>query len=392
MKVTSRAVEQGTKGRPAEDERPPVDWRSGQALRVTLPEMRSRASGWASLLVVVGLLAAIVGCTPSGSSTSPSPSASPAVETASPSPAATTEATPGPTANLPPLQDIVDAGATAYGLAPAPDFAILANGFLYVGGVGPEADRIAKVDDQGATVTELEISGGTCGAFEVGFNAVWSMTCSGPGLARIDLASDSVTSIEIGAIADSESSVGAGQDAVWAVLFGDPRTLVRVDPATNAVAASYPIEGQPTAVRVGFGAVWITDPAANVVYRFDPSAGAVVGTIEVGARPQFLAVGAGAVWTMNQADGTVTRIDPGTNGIAATIQLGEGIQGGDITVGGGYVWLRGSDTLLFKIDPATNQVVARYGPSSGSGSVAADDRAVWVTAHDTRTIWRLPLP
>jgi hypothetical protein len=44
-----------------------------------------------------------------------------------------------------------------------------------------------------------------------------------------------------------------------------------------------------------------------------------------------------------------------------------------------------------RIDPETNRVVERYGPAVGSGSVAADDDAVWVTAHDVRKIWRLPL-
>ena len=34
-------------------------------------------------------------------------------------------------------------------------------------------------------------------------------------------------------------------------------------------------------------------------------------------------------------------------------------------------------------------VVARYGPPSGSGSVAADEDAVWVSAHDVTTVWRL---
>jgi hypothetical protein len=30
-------------------------------------------------------------------------------------------------------------------------------------------------------------------------------------------------------------------------------------------------------------------------------------------------------------------------------------------------------------------------PSAGSGGVAADDDAVWITAHDVTTIWRLLL-
>jgi hypothetical protein len=40
---------------------------------------------------------------------------------------------------------------------------------------------------------------------------------------------------------------------------------------------------------------------------------------------------------------------------------------------------------------ATNEIDHRYGPPSGSGSVAADDTVAWITAHDTGSLWRLPL-
>ena len=75
----------------------------------------------------------------------------------------------------------------------------------------------------------------------------------------------------------------------------------------------------------------------------------------------------------------------------ATIPVGAGSSsGGDIAVGGGFVWARLSDSLIAHVDPATDTVVARYGPPSGSGSVAADEDAVWVSAHDVTTVWRLP--
>jgi hypothetical protein len=50
-----------------------------------------------------------------------------------------------------------------------------------------------------------------------------------------------------------------------------------------------------------------------------------------------------------------------------------------------------TDVLVAQIDPESNLVVARYGPASGSGGVAADDDAVWISAHDVTTIWRIPI-
>jgi hypothetical protein len=94
---------------------------------------------------------------------------------------------------------------------------------------------------------------------------------------------------------------------------------------------------------------------------------------------------------MNQGDGSVSHVDPATNTVKATIPAFDSIQGGDIAVGGGSVWLRGGPDLLARIDPVTDTVATIYGPLAGSGSVAADDDAVWATAHDISTIWRLPL-
>ena len=127
--------------------------------------------------------------------------------------------------------------------------------------------------------------------------------------------------------------------------------------------------------------------------KVDPATGAVSKEIPVGGIPRFLAVGEDAVWVMNQQDATVSRIDPKTDSVVATISVGAmPIEGGDIAVGGGSVWVRVTDSLIARIDPKTDRVVARYGPSAGSGSVAADSSAVWVSAHDVSSVWRLPLP
>jgi virginiamycin B lyase len=131
---------------------------------------------------------------------------------------------------------------------------------------------------------------------------------------------------------------------------------------------------------------------ADTVVRIDPADGTVVREITVGAGPRFLAIGEGSVWAMNERDGTVSRIDPATDAVTATILVTPvPVQGGDIAVGGGFVWARISDQLVAQIDPTTDEVVARYGPPAGSGSVAADDAAVWISAHDVNAVWRLPL-
>ena len=298
-------------------------------------------------------------------------------------------ATPVPTLNLPAVTDLVAAGAQTFRFGPGPDFVVTANGFLYANGLG---QGIGKIDASGKQVMTWSPPGGYAGGFDVGFGAVWEATVDAPGLLRFDLATDEMRPIDVGGVMpDSEASIGAGEGAVWMMIGGLERKLAKIDPATNKVVGTYDVGTNKSAVRAGLGGVWIADPTSSTIVRFDPASKSVVATIPVGRRPQFLAVGEGAVWVMNQLDGTISRIDPATNRVAATIGVGEVIEGGDIAVGGGFVWVHSSTTLLFKIDPATNRIVARYGPASGSGGVAADADAVWITAHDITTIWRLPL-
>jgi hypothetical protein len=53
--------------------------------------------------------------------------------------------------------------------------------------------------------------------------------------------------------------------------------------------------------------------------------------------------------------------------------------------------VRGSGYLLTRIDPGTDSVAERYGPSSGSSGVIVGSGATWISAHDVGTVWRLPL-
>jgi streptogramin lyase len=186
--------------------------------------------------------------------------------------------------------------------------------------------------------------------------------------------------------------VAVGDDGVWVLSTGTEPDLVRIDPATNAVAETFPAPSEATAVRAGFGSLWVTRARTGQLIRVDPATGEELAEYDVAPESIFLATGEGGVWTMGSETGEVVHVDPETDTVVATIAATSGrVDGGDIAVGGGYVWARVSDTLITQIDPATDTVVARYGPPSGSGSVAADEDAVWVSAHDVTTVWRLPL-
>jgi hypothetical protein len=92
--------------------------------------------------------------------------------------------------------------------------------------------------------------------------------------------------------------------------------------------------------------VWITYYQTDSVVRLDPSTGKIVATIPVASGPRFFDVGAGAVWVMAQSAGVLCRIDPAGNRlVGCTVIDPAGVQGGDLTVGDGFVWFRGTEAL-----------------------------------------------
>jgi virginiamycin B lyase len=248
----------------------------------------------------------------------------------------------------------------------------------------------------GRRVAQIPIAQGPCQASEVGAGAVWTATCRVPGLAKIDSRRNRVARhVELPVSVDyfGEGSIGVGAGAVWLVTDGPDCTacrVSRVDARTLQATAEIPVLIGAAAVRFGAGRVWVTNPVEDVVQLIDPDTGQVTRTVKTGRGPRFFDVGLGAAWTLDQVDGTVTRIDADTG---ATVRIAAGVrgEGGDLTVGGGFVWARGTDRLLTRIDPRRRKVVARYGPSSGSGAVIVGAGAVWISAHDVNAVWRLRL-
>ena len=334
---------------------------------------------------VAALLALVVAVACGG----PSPSAPSSVAVLSPSPSpSAASAGPGASADAPP--DIVATGATRIDLTGDPDWVAVAGDSAWVAVRG----GVRRID--GATGEPdglVPVPGVICIAMDVGFESLWAGSCDQHLLARIDPVAGSLDTpfidLPVAALRD-EGSVGVGEGGVW--LVSTDHELLFVNPITNRVDDRWPLPEGAAAVRAGLGAVWVTVSAAGELLRIDPADPRSVRAIEVGDGPRFLAIGEDAVWVMNQADGSVSRVDAAGSMVATVTVSAEPIRGGDIAVGGGIVWVRIEGDLVVGIDATTNEVVHRYGPPSGSGSVATDGDILWVTAHDTSSLWRLALP
>ena len=231
------------------------------------------------------------------------------------------------------------------------------------------------------------------------------------------------------------------EDAVWVLTPGDNRVL-RIDPATNQIVATIPVERAPSGLAVGAGAIWVSRHSDGTVARIDPATNRVVATIPVGRAPGAvtvaggvvwvalpdnrglsrvdpasnrstlvrvprccdgeLAAGEGALWVANRGDGTLVRVDPATGQVTARILLPRTTEHRlhQVAVGEGAVWVtsagttRGIANLLWRVDPASNRVTGTLdlGPTSAGGmpnSVAAGNGAVWLGGMTKGSIVRL---
>ena len=346
-------------------------------------------------LVNIAILASLIatGCSAGSASApiSPAPTSTAPLSDGPRSPIAWVGPTPPPSAGptLPASVDIASAGGKAVAGLPSVDWLVAGGGAIWATGDA----GIEQIDPSGHRLRTIAIAGEPCGAMDFGFDAVWTTRCSVSGIARINPLDASVT---LGAvdvqIPDSETSIAAGEGAVWLVGGTGSDTLVKIDPRTLKTIATFPVPPGSVAARAGLHGVWIVNPLAGTLERVDPATGMTVATIPVGRSARFLTVGEGGVWVMNQTDGTVVHVDPVANAVVATIAVGSPIDGGDIAAGGGAVWVRGTSSLVARIDPAVDRVTVVYGPPSGSGSVAVGEGAVWISAHDVPVTWRLPMP
>jgi virginiamycin B lyase len=295
----------------------------------------------------------------------------------------------------PPITPLEDVGAGSIEVRPHPDWIIAIDGRVWVTGVEPGIGVFEP--GTGRRVGSVALTGGLCGAPDEGFGSVWFPACGPSVIHRVSLATQHVTaSIPLELPPAGEFTIGAGEGGVWAVVEHQPAScrLIRVDPATDRVDDMFALPPGAVSVRAGHGSLWVACPTEDRVLRVDPRSGELTAEFTTGHVPRFLVVGQDGIWVLNQASGSVTHIDAISNRVLATIEVdGCPMKGGDIAIGQGSVWVRGTTELVAQIDPVSHTLVARLGsPTVGSASVAATDGELWVSAGAEGRLFRIPLP
>ncbi|MGH3137218.1 MAG: BTAD domain-containing putative transcriptional regulator [Gaiellaceae bacterium] len=221
------------------------------------------------------------------------------------------------------------------------------------------------------------------------------------GAAALDLDTGEILgTVDLGT---SPSSVAIGEGYVW-VLDADDKTVSQIDPDTREIVRTFSTSSTPTDIAVGAGALWVGNAGATggllpeSVSRIDPASGVLTETIDLARTPPgdlfgryagpstaHIAVSPDAVWVL-AADRTITRIDPRTNDVVARI---DGVEGLNIAAGEGDVWV-GEPDHLAEIDTVRNAVARRVHFGSGlSGTLAIGGGAVWMADKQNERLLRV---
>jgi DNA-binding beta-propeller fold protein YncE len=186
-------------------------------------------------------------------------------------------------------------------------------------------------------------------------------------------------------------------------------TLVRIDPATNALSAVVPMDQRPLATAAGGHRVWVYSHDEGTVSEIDPATNTVRHTTWPTAQPEdigesggpILAADTGGAWIIGvdgNGNSVLTRILSGGRG-TREYTLGQGPAGiapgpAAVALGANAVWVleRGiGGRQVLRIDPVTGDVSesARFSTSSQIDALAVGEGAVWVVDSSRGTLYRI---
>ena len=270
----------------------------------------------------------------------------------------------------------------------------IAFGFGSVWVVNYRPDRVSRIDTATNRVTaDIPIGRNGCLGLVAGVDRVWVPSCGDGVINEIDPKTDSIVrKIPAPIKRGREGAFAFASGSFWIpdnVSDSSSTTVARIDARSGAVLSRIATGARSDVVIAGFGSVWVASSGENVVVRIDPSNNAIVARIPVGPSPKFMTAGEGAVWVQNRTDGSVSRIDPATNREAARVAAHAPTPAGDISAGGGFVWLSVDGLPVTRIDPRTNTVTHQFVGGSGADAIRWGVGSVWVADHKIGQLWRI---
>lgn len=222
-----------------------------------------------------------------------------------------------------------------------------------------------------------------------GFGSLWMM--SGPRLARINADDNRVTDVTLKDYGGPNRGVAIGEGAVWVPDVGSDR-IYAVDPISNQQVKVIPAKmgSAEGSIAVGFGSLWVVteEKGDRTLVRFNAQTGDPASKIALPSSAIGVLIDYGSVWVTGDTKNQLYRIDPASNFIVATVPMSS--QPRFLASGEGSIWVYNQgDGNVQRVDPSTNKVVATIdtGRPGGGGSIAVGGGYVWLSMlHGTPVV------
>ena len=339
-------------------------------------DVRRRGALWAVLAV---LLVAACGGDPTGEGNDDSPPATATSPAAASTPSATLPVAEPANVEAVPIEPRVEARLKITG---EPDWMAAGSGSLWVKTAAGYVQRIDPATNQ--VLTEIEVPPHQvpgCEGLGASDDAVW--TCSEQDIVRIDPATNDVAAtVAVGKIHD-QGHIPVAFGRAW-VLTGDGSTLVGV--AEDAVASKIELGTRCTELTASATAVWAACPVDGIAIAVDPEQDAVTSRVDRLTDARTISAHGGAVWVGFR--GALARVDEATGQITGVADASSA--DGDVAAIDDAVWVRTGGPFLRRVDPDTLEVVEDLtAPESGGGPVLVAFGSVWAASYDDKVLYRV---
>ena len=191
-------------------------------------------------------------------------------------------------------------------------------------------------------------------------------------------------------LGDGIAGVAVGGKWLWAT---NPRQgqVLRLDPHSGRVLKTIDVRGEPGAIALGGGRVWVADQTGRGITAVNAEGGKVY---RQGLPPQAprlrLAYGAQGLWVTNAEAGTVRRLDARRSLTGEPIRVGRGPAG--VIVADGFVWVANSRSgTVSKVDPSLRDVVSSVEVGGHPGGIDAGTSVVWVADTEAGTVSQIDI-
>jgi YVTN family beta-propeller protein len=155
---------------------------------------------------------------------------------------------------------------------------------------------IATIDPGRGHVTASGFAGTGPTAIKVGADGVWVANAVDSTLSKILPAT--VTQLRVFTVGRHPDGIAIGAGAVWVADEGDD-TVTRIDLGSDS-ETTIQVGRSPTGIAFGAGAVWVANSDDGTISKIDLLQRRVVRRINVGNRPVGVAIANGRVWVTVQ--------------------------------------------------------------------------------------------